>query len=356
LLVVALIAFIAGAVIGGRDDTAAAERFATAWGQRDYPGMYDQLSPQAAEEYSRARFEQAYQKASVTTTQRTLETGEVEAGETESGEDAAVVPVSLETNAFGRLSGDVVLPLSDGRVDWTPNLVYPGLRENEHLSRRTTTPKRAAILAADGTPLAKGPAYARTFPLGTAATSVAGTVGTPKGKAKAALAGRGFPAGSLTGLSGLELAFDDRLAGHPGGQLLAVKPGGGGPRALASTEPRGGLPVNTTIDPDLQEAAVTALGDTYGGVAVLDAKDGDVLALAGIALSAPQPPGSTFKIITTTAALDAGLVKLTDTFPIATSATVDGREVANANNEACGGTFVEAFAESCNSVFVPLGP
>ena len=35
---------------------------------------------------------------------------------------------------------------------------------------------------------------------------------------------------------------------------------------------------------------------------------------------------------------------------------VGGREVANAHNEACGGSFVEAFAESCNSVFVPLGP
>jgi penicillin-binding protein A len=61
-------------------------------------------------------------------------------------------------------------------------------------------------------------------------------------------------------------------------------------------------------------------------------------------------------VITTTAALDAGLVKLTDQFPIETSTVVGGREVANAHNEACGGTFVEAFAESCNSVFVPLGP
>ena len=81
-----------------------------------------------------------------------------------------------------------------------------------------------------------------------------------------------------------------------------------------------------------------------------------MLALAGIAFSGPQPPGSTFKLITTSAALDAGLVKLTDQFPIQTSTVVEGREVANAHNEACGGSFVEAFAESCNSVFVPLGP
>jgi cell division protein FtsI/penicillin-binding protein 2 len=29
--------------------------------------------------------------------------------------------------------------------------------------------------------------------------------------------------------------------------------------------------------------------------------------------------------------------------------------LSNANGESCGGTFVEAFAESCNSVFAPLG-
>ena len=125
---------------------------------------------------------------------------------------------------------------------------------------------------------------------------------------------------------------------------------------VATSKPVPGKPVHTTIDPDLQQAATAALGGAYGGVAVLDATNGSVLALAGIALSGPQPPGSTFKMITTTAALEAGVVKLTDQFPIQTSTVVDGREVANAHNEACGGSFVEAFAESCNSVFVPLGP
>src|SRR6185369_189945 len=106
----------------------------------------------------------------------------------------------------------------------------------------------------------------------------------------------------------------------------------------------------------LQRAAVAALGGQYGGVAVLDARKGSVLALAGIAFSAPQPPGSTFKVITTTAALEAGVVALTDQFPVQTSVAIGGREVANAHDEACGGSFVEAFAQSCNSVFAPLGP
>jgi cell division protein FtsI/penicillin-binding protein 2 len=114
--------------------------------------------------------------------------------------------------------------------------------------------------------------------------------------------------------------------------------------------------VKTTIDPDLQEAAVAALAGRSGGVAVLDTRKGDVRALAGQAFSAPQPPGSTFKVLTTTAALEAGAVSLDDEFEITDGVNVGGRFLNNANGEFCGGTFREAFAESCNAVFAPLGP
>jgi cell division protein FtsI/penicillin-binding protein 2 len=114
--------------------------------------------------------------------------------------------------------------------------------------------------------------------------------------------------------------------------------------------------VKTTIDPDLQEAAVAALAGRSGGVAVLDTRKGDVRALAGQAFSAPQPPGSTFKVVTTTAALEAGKVSLDDEFEITDGVNVGGRFLNNANGEFCGGTFREAFAESCNAVFAPLGP
>jgi cell division protein FtsI/penicillin-binding protein 2 len=61
------------------------------------------------------------------------------------------------------------------------------------------------------------------------------------------------------------------------------------------------------------------------------------------------------KIVTTTGALEAGIVKITDTFPIQTEADVGGFILHNANGEACGGTLLNAFAVSCNSVFAPLG-
>jgi penicillin-binding protein A len=88
---------------------------------------------------------------------------------------------------------------------------------------------------------------------------------------------------------------------------------------------------------------------------VLRPSDGEVLALAGIAYSAPQPPGSVFKIITLAGALEAGVVRPSSRFPVETSTSLEGVELENANGEACGGTLRESFAESCNSVFAPLG-
>jgi len=342
--------FIGGLVIGGADRLERVERFARAWEREDFEAMYSQLSAGAASATSQKEFTAAYEDA-----ERTATVNVVDAGDPEEGDgDLASLPVRLTTFAFGEVSGELELPLEEGKIAWEPHLVFPGLRAGERLDRRTRTPRRAPILAADGTPLAEGPAAARTSPLGVAATAVAGTVDSPKRAQEELLEAQGFPAGALAGASGLELAFNDRLDGQPSGQLLAT--GGNAPaRVLASGEPKAGQPVHTTIDPDIQEAAVTALGDLFGGVAVLDARDGSIRALSGIAFSAPQPPGSTFKVITTTAALDAKVVNLTDTFPVETAAVIDGREVSNAYDESCGGTFVQSFAHSCNSVFAPLG-
>jgi penicillin-binding protein A len=352
--ILAGLAFVGGLIVGGDDELDAAARFAGAWERDDFEAMYDELAPDAASETSPKAFATAYEQAERTATIATVSTGELQAGQTPDGRDAAIVPVDLQTHAFGSQRGEIAFPLEDGLVDWEPQLVYPGLADGETLDRRTRAPKRAPILASDGTPLATGPAAARSSPLGLSAAAVAGSVDSPKKSQERALDAEGFPPGTLTGTSGLELAFNDRLDGHPGGQLLAAS-ADAGRRELASSEPSPGEAVRTTIDPTLQRAAVTALGDLFGGVAVLDARDGSVLGLAGVAFSAPQPPGSTFKVITTTAALDAGVVKLSDTFPVETAAVIDGREVANAHEESCGGTFVESFAHSCNSVFAPLG-
>jgi peptidoglycan glycosyltransferase len=349
---VALVAFVIGIVLGSGESAPAAHRFLDAWERDDAAAMYDELTADDQEEYSREEFERLYAAA-----RRTATITEVQVGETQEIDDGIAAAVSFDTYAFGPLSGELELPVSDDAVDWSPELVYPGLAEGETLTRRTRAPRRAAILAADRSPLAEGPASARI--VDAADLAVVGEVGTPTKEAAATLAARGFPPGSLTGTSGLELAFNERLSGRPGGQLLAVPAGEEtdleAGRVLASTQPDPGTPVRTNIVPEIQESAVAALGATYGGVAVLDAKRGDVLGVAGLAYSAPQPPGSTFKIITATAALDAGIVKLSDEFPVESSNSDIGREIANAHDELCGGSFEQTFADSCNTVFAPLG-
>ena len=357
IALLALAAFIAGAIVaGGREELSSVQAFAEDWEKQDFAAMYREISDDSQKRVPLVEFTDAYGKAQETSTLAHVDAGDATESDAH-GRRVAVLPVTLSTHAFGTIATRMVLPLDGDRVDWYPNLVFPGLRRGERLVRRVKAPPRAAILARDGTPLAEGPATARTSPLGSGGQSVAGDVSAPSPRQSQQLVELGFPPGAPTGTSGLELAFNERLAGKPGGQLVATSATNAlGGRILASSEPAPGKPVHTTIDPELERTAVAALGGLFGGVAVLDAKKGSVLALAGIAFSGPQPPGSTFKLITTTAALEAGAVKLTDTFPITTSTTVDGREIANAHNESCGGTFVEAFAESCNAVFAPLGP
>jgi penicillin-binding protein A len=353
LAIIAVVAFVAGLLMGGgSEELDAANRFAQAWEDGDFDGMHAELTPAAAAEYPIGELTALYEEAAATATQTGVDVGQAE--ETTSGDDGDVVPLpaTAETKAFGDVDQTVELPVEDGAVAWQPHLVFPGLEPGEELDRRTRAPKRAAILTGDGTPLAEGPSAARSSPLGTSAIDIAGEMGAPKGVQRAQVEA-GFPPGTLVGTSGLELAFDERLAGTPGGQLLAV--GGAGERVLADTEPQAGEPVRTTIDADLQESTVAALGGQFGGVAVLDARNGEVRALAGIAFSSPQPPGSVFKIVTTTAALEAGLVKPEDQFDVLTEAVVGGRAISNAGDAPCGGSFTESFAESCNSVFAPLG-
>jgi cell division protein FtsI/penicillin-binding protein 2 len=53
--------------------------------------------------------------------------------------------------------------------------------------------------------------------------------------------------------------------------------------------------------------------------------------------------------------LQDGVAHPGSTFAYATGATLSGVTLGNANGESCGGTLVQAFAISCNSVFAPLG-
>jgi peptidoglycan glycosyltransferase len=358
LAIIAIVAFVWGAAAGapGSPEKEAADRFANAWEGGHFASMYEELNPASQAKIEVNDFVLAYREAEEVATVRTLEPGSAHDPSTRDGSTVVPVPVTVSSVAFGRFEDEVELPYAEGGIEWDPSLVMPGLRPGEHLESKIELAPRAAILAADGSTLAEGPAEEREHPLGSAAIDVAGEVGEPSEEDLPALARKGFGPDTPVGVSGLEQAFNTRLAGRPGGELLAVGESGGAPRTIAAAKPKAGAPVKTTIDPELQESAVSALAGRSGGIAVLDARNGDVRALAGQAFSAPQPPGSTFKMITSVAALEKGVVSLDDEFEVTNGVNVGGRFLNNANGEYCGGTFRQAFAESCNADFAPLGP
>ena len=351
LLVLAVGAFAGGVVAAGKHEPAEqrlAERFAAAWDREDYAEMYAMLSPGARQETPLRRFARTYRRARATATVSSLRTGRPR----ELGDDGVELPVSVRTRVFGELRQSVTLPIVEGddgepTVAWAPHLAFPGMRAGEKLSRTTRMPERATIQARDGTPIAQG--EARLSELDPLASEIAGRVGPAPPERVAELRALGIPPDTPVGLTGLEREFDRRLAGTPGGILRT------GSRALAVSSPRPGKSVRTTIDPDIQRSAVEALAGRYGGIAAVRPRNGEVLALAGVAFSAPQPPGSVFKIITLAGALEAGTVKRSDSFPVQTAATLEGVELKNANGESCGGSLVNSFAHSCNSVFAPMG-
>jgi Penicillin binding protein transpeptidase domain/NTF2-like N-terminal transpeptidase domain/Penicillin-binding Protein dimerisation domain len=358
LSIIAIVAFALGASAGtpGSPDKDAAQRFADAWAGNDFAAMYRELNDESRAATDEREFAAEYRDAAEVATLRGISAGSAGNAVAVQGRTAVPVPIEARTVAFGTVAADLDIPYADGGVEWDPSLVFPGLEPGEQLENRVDLAPRAPILARDGTPLAEGPADAREHPIGSAAIDVSGEIGTAGEAEEAVLARHGFPPQTPVGISGIEQAFNSRLAGKPGGSLLAVVKKSGSARIVSQAEPRPGAPVKTTIDPDLQQAAVTGLAGRAGGVAVLDARSGDVRALAGQAFSAPQPPGSTFKTVTTTAALEKGVVSLDDEFELTDGVNVGGRFISNANGEVCGGSFREAFAESCNADFAPLGP
>ncbi len=335
------------ATSAGGDEKQLAQRYISAWQHGEYGPMYGMLDQRSQRRLSQQAFVAAYERAARTATLTGLARPRVGAP---SGQEVPV-RITARTRIFGALRETLEVPLgsssSGPRVRFDPRLLFPGLRAGEQLRRRVSLAPRAAILARDGTPLAQG--RDRGSPIPAVAREIVGTLGRiPAGQADT-YAAQGYPVAAKVGLDGLERIFQTQVAGTPGGILYA------GSRVLAKTQPAPGQSVTTTIDPALEQAATTAMGNSLAGVVAMDPRTGGLEALSGLAFSASQPPGSTMKIITATAALQAGIVKLSSSFPIQTSSTIDGYTLQNAGSEACGGTFLNAFAVSCNSVFAPLG-
>lgn len=347
-MIVACVAFGFGVYQSGaaaRSQRALVQRYMRAWSDGDYPLMYAMLDAGSRRQLTEAQFHAAYTAAAATGTLRSVSIAHV----ADPSAGSVAVSTRARTLLFGVLSGTVIVPIgADGStIHYASTLLFPGLRPGEQLHRVTVMGARGDLLADNGTPLAQGPS--RTSPIPVVAGEVVGTLGPIPPAQAARYAALGYPSDAKVGIDGLEQIFQSELAGTIGGTLLA------GTRVLARARSQAGSTVRTTIDPGVEEAAISALGSSYAAMTVMDPRTGALLALAGFAYSDLQPPGSTMKIITAAAALQAGIATPSTAFPYATSADVDGYVMANSNNEDCGGTLLNAFAVSCNSVFAPLG-
>ena len=233
-------------------------------------------------------------------------------------------------------------------VDWRAQLVFPGLRAGERLQRETTLAARGAILARDGTPLAKGPD--RLSDLGPLAAEVAGRVGPAPPERAASSPAAASPRARRSASTGSSASSTSASSGTPGGILRA------GARVVARAEPRAGADVRSAIDPDIQRAAVEALAGRFGGIAVLRPAHGrGARALRHRVLRSPaarldvqdRHARRRARGEGRQAAREASRSRPRPRSRASSSRTPTARPAA-ARCE-------QSFADSCNSVFAPLG-
>jgi cell division protein FtsI (penicillin-binding protein 3) len=148
----------------------------------------------------------------------------------------------------------------------------------------------------------------------------------------------GYVGSDDTGLGGLEQEFDDEMHGTPGHMLTAVDARRHVMGSVENEPPTPGENLVLTIDANIQYMAERALDEqmakvkaAHGTVVVQDPHTGQILALAisprfnpndsrnmepgsltNLAVSDVYEPGSTFKLVTYSAALDAAGVEPTD--------------------------------------------
>ena len=236
--------------------------------------------------------------------------------------------------------------------------------------------QRGQILTADGTAIVTSPKSNDQYQFNRKYL---------QGPLYAAVTGYYHPDGEPTGIEGAE---DQLLSGTSSDQVFDRLQ-----NIVTGQDPKGDS-VQLTIDRKVQKAAWDALGSQRGAVVALDPKTGAVLAMVskpsfdpntianhGKGLSAYDvldkrtpsplvnraiagtlyPPGSTFKLITASAALESGKFTPSSTFPSPNSLVLPGTttRIQNSYGEECGSgpkaSIATALSLSCNIPFAELG-
>ncbi len=210
-----------------------------------------------------------------------------------------------------------------------------GLRSEQVLRFREQAPRlRGAEVDVD---------ILRHYPHGRLAAHVLGYTSSITEDEYERLRPRGYRIRDRVGRSGVEKAFESHLRGEWGGQQVEVNAAGQVQRILGDKPARAGNDLRLTLDLPLQEAAERALDRVRkGAIVAIDPNTGAIRALASrpgfdpnvfspaptaaewAAVNGPDapllnralqgfPPASTFKIITSLAALESGKFQPTDT-------------------------------------------
>ncbi len=223
----------------------------------------------------------------------------------------------------------------------------------------------------------------RHYPNGSLAAHILGYIG--EATADDLKANPDFPMGMLLGQMGIERIADSSLRGKWGSHLIEVDSVGKELRMLGEQKPTSGADLRLTLDLKLQQAAEKALNNQRGAVVALDVKTGAVLVMASGPTFDPNlftrkistqewkdlqgqdhpflnrslqgyPPGSTFKIVTTSAGIQSGKFSPSSTLPTFSAINIGGtlfHEHGGAGYGTIG--FRDALAFSSNTFFYQVG-
>jgi penicillin-binding protein 2 len=193
----------------------------------------------------------------------------------------------------------------------------------------------------------------RDYPYGDLAAHVLGYTGELSDQDFVEKEGQGYRLGDVIGQMGVEAAFESQLRGEWGGQQVEVDGEGRVLGILGEKKANPGNDVQLTLDLEVQRAAERALGDRMGAIVALDPRNGAILAMVSRPAFDPNlfstrisdaqwkqlqsksfpfvnralqgyPPASTYKIITTAAAIESGNFPVNTVLPTFPYLTVGG--------------------------------
>ncbi|MBB2915412.1 cell division protein FtsI/penicillin-binding protein 2 [Streptosporangium becharense] len=329
-----------------------AQRFVQAWQRGDLAAMRAELGtpdPAFAATYDGMR------KALAVESTRVRLDGVRETGD---GTGRASYTATLKLKDVGEwsYSGSVDLSVVDRhwRVRWSPAAVHPDLTGGTSFALKTEWPKRAGITAADGERIDGGD-------VGGSVQQIAGYVDKAT-KKEAEKLGPSYRAGDTIGKSGLQAAFQGRLAGIPTTRIQLVGPDKKIVKTVGEIEGADGEELRTTLELKVQRAGVSAIRDLKKAAALVAIRPstGEILAVVNNrggfdrALNGNYPPGSTLKAVTAVGLLVEGMSP-DDRVTCPKNVTVGGLPIRNSDHAAYGEvSFSDSFAHSCNTTFAPL--